>query len=87
MKKQTFYRLTYEHAWASGWIPTEKNSPSKDVHEMRLKDYHYKAGLGYARNGRTQLIEETILDEWKEPEKPVDKKLQEIEKNIGGTFK
>lgn len=70
MKKRTFYRLTYEHAWAnlseSGWIPTEKNSPSKDVHEMRLKDYRYKAENGYARNGRTQLIEETILDEWEE---------------------
>ena len=30
---------------------------------------------------------ELLLEQWKEPEKPIDKKLQEIEKNIGGNFK
>lgn len=70
MKKQTFYRLTYELSWSdssrTGWMTVLKDSPSKDVHEMRLKDYLAKAEKGYARNVKSQLIEETILDEWEE---------------------
>jgi hypothetical protein len=51
-----------------GWIAVIQKIPSEDVQGYALsKRLSYKKlKVEYTRDGKAQLIEETILDEWEE---------------------